>query len=125
MANEINHIVGQVVEGKKLSRQLGFPTLNIELDEYCQFNYGVYAGLMEYKEIVYQGVLNIGVTPHFGVNKPKLEIHVFDFNQNLYGEEIKVTPIYFIREEMKFDDLEGLVEQIKNDYELAKRQFEL
>ena len=125
MDNKIDYIVGQVIEGKKFSRQIGFPTLNIELDEYCKFTYGIYAGLMEYKGRIYQGVLNIGITPHFGVNKPKLEIHVFNFDQNLYGEEIKVTPIHFIRKERKFDDLEGLVKQIKNDYDLAKRKFEV
>ena len=125
MVNKIDYIIGKVVEGKKISRQIGFPTMNIELNEYCKFNYGVYAGLMEYKGQIYRGVLNIGVTPHFGINKPKLEIYVFDFDQNLYGKEIKVTPLYFIREEMKFNDLEGLIKQIRSDCELVKRQFEL
>jgi riboflavin kinase/FMN adenylyltransferase len=120
MISETDYIVGRVVEGKKFSRQIGFPTLNIALNEACKFQYGVYAGLMEHNGQLYQGVMNIGVTPHFGINKAKLEMHVFNFNRDLYGETIKVIPTCFIRKEMKFSDIDSLVKQIANDCEVAK-----
>ncbi len=113
-------IEGIVVQGKKISRDIGFPTMNLLLDDDCPFKYGVYAGIMEHEGVVYKGAINIGVTPHFGINKPKLEIYVFDFNKNMYGEKIKVTPLYFLREEMTFKDMEGLVEKITKDCNKAK-----
>lgn len=113
-------IEGIVVEGRKFAREIGFPTLNLELDETCPFNYGVYAGIMEYNGESYYGAINIGITPHFGINKPGLEIHVFNFDQNLYGKKIKVTPLHFIRKEMAFENTEMLTKQIKNDCKKAK-----
>ncbi len=94
--------------------------MNLELDETCPFNYGVYAGIMEHNGEAYYGAINIGVTPHFGVNKPSLEIHVFDFDQNLYGQKIKVIPLYFLREEMIFENIEELTKQIESDCKRAK-----
>ena len=111
----MDDIVGIVVEGQKISRKLGFPTLNIEIDESNPIKYGVYAGVMEHKNIVYQGVMNIGITPSFEVSGPKLEMHIFNFDQDIYGEEIKVTPTHFIRDEMKFDDMDLLSQQIQDD----------
>jgi riboflavin kinase / FMN adenylyltransferase len=117
----MSSIEGIVVEGKKIARGIGFPTMNLLLDDNCSFKYGVYAGLMEHNGVVYKGAINIGVTPHFGVNKPKLEIYVFDFNQDMYRKKVKVTPLHFLREEMKFEDMEGLIEQIKSDCKKAKK----
>ena len=114
-------IEGIVIEGKKISRNIGFPTLNLELYETWPFNYGVYAGIMEHNGECYYGAINIGVTPYFGINKPKLEIHVFDFDQNLYGKKIKVIPLHFLRDEMTFNNIEELTQQIKNDCDLAKK----
>ena len=111
----MDDIIGIVVEGQKISRKLGFRTLNIELDTSNPIKYGVYAGIMEHKNVIYHGVMNIGITPSFKVNGPKLEMHIFNFDQNLYGEEIKVTPIHFIRGEMKFDDMDLLAQQIQDD----------
>ncbi len=121
----MSSIEGMVIEGKKISKNIGFPTLNLELDKTCPFNYGVYAGIMEHNGKVYYGAINIGVTPYFGINKPKLEIHVFDFNQNLYGQKIKVTPLHFIREEMTFNNIDELTQQISNDCDLAKKLLDI
>ena len=117
--NSINSIIGTVIKGQQISRQLGFPTLNIELADDNQLKYGVYAGTMEYQNNLYYGVMNIGITPSFKVNTPKLEIHVFNFNQNLYGEEIRVNPTHFIRDEKKFDDMDSLAAQIQSDCIIA------
>ena len=113
-------IKGIVVEGKKLSRQLGFPTLNLEIEDGFSLKYGVYAGTVEYAGEIYQGAINIGVTPHFGVNKPKLEMHIFNFNGNLYGETVKVMPIHFIREEKVFKNIDKLTEQMARDCKMAR-----
>ena len=115
----MTYVIGIVVEGQKISRQLGFPTLNLELEENYEIKYGVYAGFMEYKQNIYHGVMNIGITPSFKVNKPKLEMHIFNFDQNLYGEEIKVVPTHFIREEMRFDNMDLLARKIQEDCDLA------
>ena len=114
------YIIGKVIEGRRFSRTIGFPTLNITLNDNCKYKYGVYAGLMEYNDQLYCGVLNIGITPHFEVNEPKLEIHIFNFTKNLYGKQIKVIPVYFLREEMKFDNIDNLIKQIKKDCVQAK-----
>lgn len=119
--DHINSIEGIVIEGKKISRDIGFPTMNLLIDDDCPFKYGVYAGIMEHEGAFYKGAINIGVTPHFGANKPKLEIYVFDFNKDMYGEKIKVTPLYFLREEMKFKDMQGLIEQIRKDCDKARK----
>lgn len=116
----MDSIEGLVIKGKRIARSIGYPTMNLLLDDDCPFKYGVYAGIMEHNGVVYKGAINIGVTPHFGANKPKLEIYVFNFNQDMYGEKIKVTPLHFLREEMKFEDMEGLIEQIKDDCNKAK-----
>lgn len=118
--NQMSSIEGIVVQGKKISRDIGFPTMNLLLDDDCSFKFGVYAGIMEHEGVVYKGAINIGVTPHFGANKPKLEIYVFDFKKNMYGEQIKVIPLHFLREEMIFKDMEGLIEQIRKDCNKAK-----
>ncbi len=112
-------IEGIVVEGFKISRQLGFPTLNLEVEDGLEIQYGVYAGLMEYENKIYQGVMNIGITPSFMVDKPKLEFHVFNFNDNLYGKNVKITPTHFIRNEIKFDDIQLLIKQMGEDCIIA------
>ncbi len=120
MLNNIYSITGIVVEGEKIARQMGYPTMNLDLPDDFSLSFGIYAGFMEYQGNRYPGVISIGITPHFEVKKPKLEIHVFDFEQNLYGEMIKVTISHYLREEMKFDSLELLIVQIGEDCLMAK-----
>ena len=121
--SKYNAIIGPVVEGKKIARQLGYPTMNLDITSDCILEYGVYSGTMEYKGIIYPGVINIGITPNHLVSKAKLEIHVFDYNKELYGEFIKITPLKYLRKEKKFDSIELLVKQIENDCLIAKETF--
>lgn len=113
--NNFLTISGQVIEGQKIARKLGYPTINLNIDNDLPLKFGIYAGFMEYNSIIYPGVISYGITPHFAVNKPKFEIHLFNFNQNLYGKIVSITPTLYLREEIKFKDVDSLIKQIKQD----------
>jgi len=111
-------MIGRVIHGQKLGRQLGFPTANVALKRVKAPFIGVYAVRVfrhddPRKQI--QGVANIGVKPSVGHFKPLLEIHLLDFDENLYGEKIRVNFCKKIRDEKKFEGLDELVLQIKQD----------
>ncbi|MBP2001070.1 riboflavin kinase/FMN adenylyltransferase [Paenibacillus shirakamiensis] len=115
-------LIGIVVNGEKRGRQIGFPTANIQLDEYYALPIkGVYAVLATYADKVYKGVANLGVKPtfHSGDVKPSLEVHLFDFSGDLYGEMLQVELVSFIREERKFSGIDELITQIRKDAEEA------
>lgn len=110
---------GVVVRGRKIARELGYPTMNLDVPLNFSLGYGIYAGFMEYKNIQYPSVISMGINPHFEMVKPVIEVHVFNFKQNLYGELIKIIPLFFIREEMKFENVESLIRRIKQDCIIA------
>jgi len=102
-------------------RLLGFPTANIHLtDELCPKT-GVYAVTVECKGRFYKGVANIGYSPTFEDQIFTIEVHIFDFNMNIYGENIRVNFIERLRDEMKFSNISHLTDQIKKDIEKAKQ----
>ncbi len=114
---------GHVVKGRQLGRTIGFPTANVQV----QKNYklipknGVYACKIILRNQEYNGIMNIGNRPTVdGVGRTQ-EVHIFDFNDDIYGEILKVEIIEFIREEIKFDSIENLITQIKLDCEIAKK----
>lgn len=116
-------ISGRVIDGEKRGRLLGFPTANLELDEtYVVPKNGVYAIKAALNGETYKGVMNIGVKPTFatGELKPSYEAHLFDFSQQIYGEQLKVELIAFLRPERKFSSIDELVAQIKQDAEAAR-----
>ncbi|OEU46948.1 MAG: riboflavin biosynthesis protein RibF [Desulfobacterales bacterium S7086C20] len=99
---------------------LGFPTANLTLyDELCPKT-GVYAVTVEYKENSYKGVANIGYSPTFNNGQFNLEVHIFDFHQNIYGQLIRVNFVQRLREEIKFPGPEALATQIRKDIIRAK-----
>lgn len=110
---------GRVVEGQKLGRTIGFPTANIESSDVNKLipGYGVYAVEVEVSDNVYKGMLNIGTRPTFNQNADNrsIEVHLFDFNDSVYGQEVKISFIGRIREERKFSGKEKLVEQLYLD----------
>jgi len=110
---------GTVVDGKRLGRKLGFPTANIEASDKYKIipGYGVYAVLVEFEQTTYKGMLNIGMRPTFNNNADNrsIEVHIFDFEKNIYGKEITLSFVDKIRDEQKFDGIEALVEQLKTD----------
>jgi len=111
-------ISGTVVHGKSLGNKLGFPTANLLPPDrkFVPAN-GVYAVLVEYKHQTYKGMMNIGVRPTIEdyATKPILEVHLFNFSGNLYGEWVQVSIYRKIRDEFKFDSIEALREQLKKD----------
>ncbi|MDT8370803.1 MAG: bifunctional riboflavin kinase/FAD synthetase [Gammaproteobacteria bacterium] len=115
---------GRVAHGDKRGRTMGFPTANIHLQRHKVPLNGVYAvQLFGIEGEPIQGVANIGVRPTVGAEKALLEVHLFDFNREIYGEHVQVHFLHKLRDETKFDSLESLITQIKLDCQQAKRFF--
>lgn len=115
-------LCGFVIKGNQNGRALGFPTANIQLPVHYKLipKNGVYAVQVKVKDEYYNGMLNIGYRPTFeGANK-SIEVNIFNFDHDIYGEEIYVYFKDFIREEQKYDGLEALKNQLKKD----KKQVE-
>ncbi len=106
---------GQVAEGQKLGRTLGFPTANMRLGDVIEPRKGVYAVSVNAGGVRYKGVANFGRRPTVGAAAPLLEAHLFDFTGDLYGQAIEVFFQAFIRDERKFDGLDALKAQIEAD----------
>ena len=118
-------ITGKVVYGRQLGRTLDAPTANIQLHRYRAPIDGVYAIEIQCLGGTYRGVANVGVRPTLNdaTVKPILEVHIFDFAQNLYGQTVKVIFRKKIREEQKFSGLAALKEAIRADIEVARTYF--
>jgi len=114
------YIEGQVKEGERRGRQIGFPTANLETDWDILPKVGVYATLANVDGTKHQSITNIGFRPTFGHNKLLIETHIFDFNEDIYKKRIKVEFVDRVRDEQKFNGPEALVEQIKKDVEKVK-----
>ena len=113
-------VLGQVVEGQKLGRTIGFATANFTLGDIVEPRNGVYATRVIVDGATMNAVSNFGRRPTVGSAAPLLETHIFDFDGELYGKTIEVAFVDFIRDEQKFDGLEALKNQIKIDCETAK-----
>jgi riboflavin kinase/FMN adenylyltransferase len=109
---------GNVVEGKKFGRLIGFPTANIKVDELKLLPpNGVYLVKVQYDNATYIGMLNIGFKPTVGSTELSIEVHILNFNQNIYNEKLTIFPIQKIRDEKKFSSLDELKNQIQKDKE--------
>ena len=117
-------LLGTVVEGLKMGSKLGFPTANIKLDHDLYLpKYGVYGITCIIDNKPYEGILNIGVTPTVSDNnKIKIETHIFDFDKNIYGENLVIQINQYIRDEIKFSSPEELVKQINIDISKVKNK---
>ncbi|MBP2228120.1 riboflavin kinase/FMN adenylyltransferase [Azospirillum agricola] len=117
-------IEGRVAHGDKRGRTIGFPTANIELDEYLRPAFGVYAvraGIDQGPATVWhQGVANLGARPTVGGTVERLEAHLFDMDADLYGQHLRVQLIDFLRPERKFASFDALKEQIRCDAAAAR-----
>ncbi len=116
---------GTVVQGEKRGRTIGFPTANIEpSDDYVWPTLGVYAVSMTIgsSDQIYRGVANIGVKPTFHDDLPQavIEVNIFDFTENIYGERVTIYWHHYIRPELKFDGIDPLVAQMNDDKARAK-----
>jgi riboflavin kinase/FMN adenylyltransferase len=117
---------GTVVQGNQLGRKIGFPTANLLLTD----NYkiipgdGVYVVRVKYNELLYNGIMNIGLRPTIEENLEKrVEIHIFDFKQDIYNKSLEIQLLKKIRDEFKFDSIESLKNQIQHDKNFALHYF--
>lgn len=114
---------GKVIEGKQLGRKLGFPTANIEtLDDHKLVpGDGVYAVFVQTKGGIFKGMLNIGIRPtvNYNADHKSIEVHIFDFESDIYNSEITIYFVSKIRNEQKFDGIVELHEQLVQDRILA------
>ena len=113
-------IMGRVVYGRQLGAQLGTPTANIQLRRYHSALQGVFAVEVTGLDQPYRGVANIGIRPTVEGKEPLLEVHLFDWTGNLYGQLLTVTFRHKLREEKKFDSLDALKQQIQLDIAEAR-----
>lgn len=117
-------ISGRVRHGDKRGRTLGFPTLNMRVPQHIALRRGVYAvNVLGLGETIYQGVANLGTRPSVHGVENRLEVHLFDFAQQVYGQHICVEPVAFIRDEMTFASLDELKAQIAQDALHARTLF--
>jgi riboflavin kinase/FMN adenylyltransferase len=113
-------VTGTVIHGEKRGRDLGFPTANIRLDKNCELKHGIYAVRVGRGSERFDAVASFGRRPTFDNGAPLLEVSLFDFKGNLYGAELDVAFISFIRDELKFDSVEALVKRMNDDSARAR-----
>lgn len=115
-------ITGDIVEGSRMGREIGFPTANIEPHHEAIPPNGIYAVRVDVAGERKNGTLNIGVRPTVTEEKKRtIEVHIMDFYRDIYNEEIEVTFVERLRDEKKFPSVEALTDQIKKDVEKARR----
>jgi riboflavin kinase / FMN adenylyltransferase len=110
-------IEGEVLRGFQRGRDFGFPTANLALGDYIRPRLGIYAVRVDLGDgVLLPGVASVGVNPTVGaLPEPVVEAHLFDFSGDLYGKQIEVELAAFLRDEAKFDDVEALKHQMKQD----------
>lgn len=112
---------GRVIEGKRVGRTLGYPTANVNLNRRQSAVMGIFAVRVSGRNWgPLDGVASVGTRPTFDGVKPLLEVHIFDFDKEIYGEYIHVDFVERLRDEEKFDDVSDLVRQMHRDAEQAK-----
>ncbi|WP_159519414.1 riboflavin biosynthesis protein RibF [Erysipelothrix urinaevulpis] len=112
---------GYVKQGNREGTRIGFPTANLDVvDEYVLPPKGVYAGYVEVKGEKHKSVLNIGHNPTFNHSKElSIETHILDYNDIIYGELLKQSFVYRIRDEIEFPSVEALIKQMEEDVKIA------
>ena len=113
-------VSGTVIHGDKRGRELGFPTVNLRLDPACALRHGIYAVRAAVAGRRYDGVASFGRRPMFDTGAVLLEIYLFDFSGDLYGVDIDVAFIAWLREEAVFASAKELVRQMQEDSRLAR-----
>lgn len=124
MLGHLHRIEGAVIRGDQRGRELGYPTANMSIDGLHPPKFGVYAVKVDVltgeQAGSYNGVASVGVRPMFGENHPNIETHVFDFAGDLYGADLSVALVSYLRPEVKFENVETLITQINADSAWAR-----
>ena len=113
-------VSGEVIHGDKRGRELGFPTANLKLDPSCGLKHGIYAVRVDIAGVRHDGVASFGRRPMFDDGAPLLEVYLFDFDDDLYGQNIDVAFIGWIRQEQKFESIETLKRHMTADAAQAR-----
>jgi riboflavin kinase/FMN adenylyltransferase len=116
-------VTGEVIHGEKRGRDLGYPTANIRLDKNCGLKHGIYAVRVGRGDQRFDGVASFGRRPTFDNGAPLLEVFLFDFKGDLYGNRLDIAFIAFLREELKFDNLDALIRQMDGDSRAARERL--
>ena len=116
-------IEGKVIKGRQLGKKIGFPTANIDIKSYIVAKPGVYAVKVKKENTTkfIKGIANLGYRPTFNQKKILLEVHLFNFSENLYNKYLTVNFLKFIRKEKKFKNIGQLKKQIKIDLQKARK----
>jgi riboflavin kinase/FMN adenylyltransferase len=124
LLGRVPDVGGRVVEGDRRGRTIGFPTANLDCETVVMPEDGVYAVVakLDGEDDVLRGVANLGVRPTFAAGR-SVEVHLFDFDREVYDRRLRVGFVERIREERKFDGLDALVAQIGKDAEDARRMI--
>jgi riboflavin kinase/FMN adenylyltransferase len=112
---------GTVVNGKQLGGKIGFPTANLSIKEDYKLipKTGVYVVQSKIDNHTVSGMMNIGFRPTLEGKHQTIEVHFFDFNKDLYNQNLTIEILYFLRDEEKFDSIENLIVQLKEDKKTA------
>lgn len=105
----------EVQHGDKRGRDLGYPTANLRLQDGCPLKHGVYAVRVKTDDTWHDGVASFGRRPTFDNGAPLLEVHLFDMKADLYGKELRVHMVSYLRSELKFDNIDALIVQMDQD----------
>ena len=116
-------IDGTVVEGRRMGRELGFPTANVATENELLPPHGVYACTVLVDGVVHPAVTNVGVRPTFGAGAVTVEAHLLSYSGNLYDRRVRVAFVQRLRDEQTFDSVDALREQIGLDRQRAERLF--
>ena len=118
---------GTVVNGKKLGGTIGYPTANIDVKETYKLipKTGVYVVKSTIDKKTVYGMMNIGSRPTVDGNHQTIEVYFFDFNQDLYNQNLTIELMYFLRDEHKFDSIDSLVHQLEKDEEMARNYIQI
>ncbi|MBS9775813.1 MAG: bifunctional riboflavin kinase/FAD synthetase [Fusobacterium sp.] len=116
------NVIGEVIHGKKIARTLGYPTANIKIANRLYPPFGIYGAYVkiENEDKVLDGVVNVGLNPTLKPGELSLEVHILNFNEDIYGKKLNIQLVKYLREEKKFDSVEKLIDTIKNDVERWK-----
>ena len=129
MLGHWHRIEGEVLHGEKRGRELGYPTANMSVNGLHLPKLGVYAVIADVlggpHKGSWPGVASLGVRPMFGENKPNLEVHLFDFDRDIYGAHISVRFVHKLRNEQRFPNFDALKAQIAADAVAARAFFKL
>ncbi|MCB0381071.1 MAG: bifunctional riboflavin kinase/FAD synthetase [Flavobacteriales bacterium] len=118
-------INGTVVDGDKIGRELGFPTANIKVDEAYKLipGNGVYAVKVNIEQQSFTGMLNVGNRPTLNGEEETIEVNIFNFNEQIYNKPIRIEFFEKIRNEIKFNELSELQQQLNNDKQKVQQLF--